>query len=153
METEKLVSTEKDSAVAALYQRRTAEIGAGGPEVEEPAVDAAAALQAEPAIDIEAVADAARAELGTVGLDEHPAPFIASVPQSLKDQIPSTFYRRHDWSADVASRRVNLNGEEMAEGDQVAQGLRLLEILPDSCVLDFQGEQFRLKALNSWINL
>jgi len=31
--------------------------------------------------------------------------------------------------------------------------MRVEEILSDSVVLDYRGTQFRLRALNSWVNL
>ena len=46
-----------------------------------------------------------------------------------------------------------LNSKSVKVGGNVAPGVKLDEILPDSVVLDYRGTQFRLRALNSWINL
>jgi hypothetical protein len=48
---------------------------------------------------------------------------------------------------------VVLNGKKVKEGERLAGGIRLDEILPDSIVLSYKGQQFRLRALNSWVNL
>jgi hypothetical protein len=46
-----------------------------------------------------------------------------------------------------------INGKTWREGDLVKPGLRLMEILEDSIVLDYRGTEFRLRSLNSWVNL
>jgi hypothetical protein len=84
---------------------------------------------------------------------EHEAPFIVDLRQSVKDQIPSIFYSAHNWASNPAQRSVILNGEVRRAGEQVKPGLRLVEILEDSIVLDFRGTEFRLRSLNSWVNL
>ncbi|MCZ6830267.1 MAG: general secretion pathway protein GspB, partial [Gammaproteobacteria bacterium] len=70
-----------------------------------------------------------------------------------KDEIPSIFFSSYSWSSNAGERMVTLNREVRREGDAVLPGLRLVEILPESIVLDFQGTRFRLRALNSWVNL
>ena len=74
---------------------------------------------------------------------------VVSVPT---DEIPTIFFRQHDWSAQASARSVNLNGEVYREGDQVAPALQLLEIHPDFILMDFRGNEFLLRALNSWVN-
>jgi hypothetical protein len=78
---------------------------------------------------------------------------LGELAQSFKDQVPTLYYRQHSWSGLANQRFVMINGETRREGDQVAAGVTLLEILPESSVLEFQGTRFRLRALNSWVNL
>ena len=78
---------------------------------------------------------------------------ITYLRQSQKDEIPSIFYSQHNWSSDPAERSVVLNGQERREGQQVKPGLRLVEILESSIVLNFNGTEFQLRSLNSWVNL
>ena len=128
-----------DSAeVAALYQQTSPK------EQDE---------KTQPAMDIEVITNLAQAELKLAPAAPHPTPLIADLPQRIKDQIPSVFFRKHDWSPQSAGSSVQLNSGVFKAGDMVAPGLRLVEILPDSIVLDFRGEVFRLRALNSWVNL
>jgi hypothetical protein len=48
---------------------------------------------------------------------------------------------------------VVLNGKELKVGGSPASGVKVEEILPDSVVLNYRGTEFRLRALNSWVNL
>jgi hypothetical protein len=111
-----------------------------------------------PVADVNALARAAEAALAdrrgnAAPLVEHEAPFVVDLSQPVKDQIPSIFYSAHKWASDPAQRSVVLNGQERRAGQQVKPGLRLVEILEDSIVLDFRGTEFRLRSLNSWVNL
>ena len=117
-----------------------------------PAEKVLAQRKQEP-IDIEKVVLQAREELKDERLDEHPAPFIAELSQQAKNDIPTIYYQRHDYSGDSARSSVMLNSKSVKVGGNVAPGVKLDEILPDSVVLDYRGTQFRLRALNSWINL
>jgi general secretion pathway protein B len=109
--------------------------------------------QSQKSIDIEAVLTQTEAELANARLSEHPAPFINSLSQQLKDAIPTIYYSRHDYSSTPGQSTVVLNGQTVRVGGSVKGGVKLDEILPDSVVLSHRGTQFRLRALNSWVNL
>jgi len=47
---------------------------------------------------------------------------------------------------------VLINRERRRAGDSTA-GVHVREILPDSVVLGYRDTVFRLRALNSWVNL
>jgi hypothetical protein len=106
----------------------------------------------EEAVDIEKMVVRARDEVENARLTEHPAPFIADLSQRAKDGIPTIFYQRHDYRGQSSSVVV-LNGKELRVGGRPATGVKVEEILPDSVVLSYQGTEFRLRALNSWVNL
>ena len=95
----------------------------------------------------------AQDELENAQLDEHPAPFLASLSQQSKDRIPTIFYERHDYSGRPGQSSVVLSGKSIKAGGRTSSGVRVDEILPDSVVLTYKGTQFRLRALNSWVNL
>lgn len=147
-----------DPDVAALYQQAPRP---AAPVAEAPVAKAPAEVKpapAAPALDVDAVANAAQAALDERAaveepLVEHAAPYITDLRQSIKDQIPSIFYNEHRWASNRGERSVVLNRKRYTEGQQIQPGLRLLEILPDSIVLDFNGTEFRLQSLNSWVNL
>jgi hypothetical protein len=80
-------------------------------------------------------------------------PFLSSLSQQTKDEIPTIYYRRHDYSSDASKSTVTLNGKTVKTGGSPGGGITVEEILPDSVVLSYRGTQFRLRALNSWINL
>ncbi|NCZ63330.1 MAG: hypothetical protein EBY62_05895 [Cellvibrionales bacterium] len=104
----------------------------------------------EAEIDIEEVLLRAQAALGEEPLSEHPTPLLEDLSQRKKDSIPTVVYSQHDWNPGEST--VVLNGELVRAGQRVG-GIYVVEILSDSVVLRWQDTEFRLRALNSWINL
>ena len=148
-----------DEAVAALYdsRRTTAPVTASQQAAGSVASrDGDASARTQP-IDVDALAAAARRELAQLDdrepVIEHAAPLIGELDQRTKDEIPSVFFSFHHWSTLAGEREVVLNGERRREGDRIASGLTLVEILEDSIVLDYRGTAFRLRSLSSWVNL
>jgi hypothetical protein len=151
-----------DPAVAQLYREaQTAPAASGpepapGPRVEpepEPAPEQGAMpAEREEPVDLEEMLLQAREEMENARLVDHPAPFLASLSQQTKNGIPTILYQRHDYSSNAAESSVDLNGKTLRNGGS-AGGFRVDEILPDSVVLTYRGTQFRLRALNSWVNL
>ncbi|MEM1113857.1 MAG: general secretion pathway protein GspB [Pseudomonadota bacterium] len=107
----------------------------------------------EQAIDLEKMIAIAEREIENQRLAEHPAPFLTDLSQQRKDAIPTLMYSRHNFGGDSGRSTIVINGKTLRAGAQVLPGIRLEEILPDSAVFSFRGEQFRLAALNSWVNL
>ena len=153
----------REAAVDQLYQQRQSpppQPAARPVPAPTPEKASAPAVAAEPAaageeqpIDIEKVVLQAQDELQNARLEEHPAPFLSDMSQQTKDQIPTILYQRHDYSGNPAQSEVVLNGSTVKVGGNAASGVKLDEILPDSIVLNYRGTQFRLRALNSWVNL
>lgn len=149
-----------DPGVAALYRQASTAPGdksraGSGAELQRPASVAkpSTARVEEQPIDIEKLVLQAREEIKSADLMEHDAPMISSLSQQTKDRIPSIFYQQHDYSGTESNSSVTLNGKALRAGGTISGGLRVVEILPDSVVLEFQGTRFRLSALNSWVNL
>ena len=167
-------ATPVDASVAALYRRSPAATDAPAAVIEtsESAarVDVAAAVPSateeakimarspasprvsEP-LDIEAALASARQEMENAQLVDHPAPFIQDLSQQRKNAIPTLMYSIHNYSGKSGQSSVMINGKSLRAGANVGKGVKLEEILPESIVLSHQGEQFRLRALNSWVNL
>jgi hypothetical protein len=119
---------------------------------EPPAPEEASLAEAEETpIDIEEVLRDAQRQLGEEPLLPHPAPLLENLSQQTKDRIPTVVYSAHDFAADGRSS-VTLNGQRLSVG-QRAKGFQVKEILEDSVILSWGGSDFRLRALNSWINL
>ena len=114
--------------------------------------DTRSSTETESSVDIAALAAAAEQALEDVRLAEHPAPFLGELSQQRKDAIPTLMYLQHDYRQDGGSS-VTINGQQASAGQSVGRGVRVEEVLPDSVVLSQDGEQFRLRALNSWVNL
>jgi len=130
-------STSRDEASGAVPMSMTGY----GSEVNSPE---------EAEIDIEEVLLRAQAALGEEPLSEHPTPLLEDLSQRKKDSIPTVVYSQHDWNPGEST--VVLNGELVRAGQRVG-GIHVVEILSDSVVLRWQDTEFRLRALNSWINL
>tara|TARA_R110001599_G_scaffold353231_1_gene591001 strand:- start:79288 stop:80091 length:804 start_codon:yes stop_codon:yes gene_type:complete len=148
-----------DDNVAALYQqqgRRVAEpasVARPARELAEVPVGAPEVISAEEeAVDIQRLVADAQAELADAELRDNGVPFLATLSQQTKDTIPTLMYQRHDYSGNPAKSRVMINGKTLRI-DTAASGVKVVEILPESVVLDFKGTRFRLRALNSWVNL
>lgn len=82
----------------------------------------------------------------------HSIPLLATMPASFQRQVPSIEYSIHVYNDEDGSGAVKLNGSMLRVGAELTPGLRVIAILPDSTVFDFNGTQFRLNALNSWMN-
>lgn len=149
-----------DPSVAALYQQEA--VGVPASATTEPSPERKVAQTPVPAppeagaeeeaIDIEKLVAQAQAELADAKLQDTGVPFLATLSQQTKDSIPSLMYQRHDYSGKPGKSRVLINGKTLTAGASV-RGVKIVEILPESVVLEFQGTRFRLRALNSWVNL
>ena len=106
---------------------------------------------AEDNLDIAELLRRAQSELGKPVLEPHDAPLLEDLSQQQKDGIPTLMYTLHDWVPGGPSRVV-LN-DQVLQVDQQHGGFRVEEILSDSVVLNWRGIRFRLRALNSWVNL
>lgn len=144
-----------DPDIDALYQpgaaSTTAPVPAQGSAIAEE--DAADASAEEVSVDIERLLRQAESDLEDARLAEHPAPFISDLSQQVKDGIPTIYYQRHEYSGLAGQSRVLLNGKRLGKGGSPVSGMQVEDILPDSVVLRYGDTQFRLRALNSWVNL
>ena len=74
---------------------------------------------------------------------------VELLPDGLQSMLPSIKYQAHIYSSTADKRWIKLNGRELYEGESIG-ALKLLEIAPDQSVLDFDGYEFSLKALQDW---
>jgi len=147
---------QQKSAVEDLYKNQVDEKSAAPAVAKKPAEHVEEPVQqvnTEQTIDIEKMLAAAKAEAENVGLTEHSAPFLSELSQQTRDKVPTIYYTRHDYFGGSSGSTVTLNGEAVQAGARLPGSLSVEEILPDSVVLNYRGTQFRLRALNSWINL
>lgn len=101
--------------------------------------------------DVDALVARAEAALDSRELAAHPAPMLGELSQAFRDGLPTLMYSQHDYRSSGESA-VFINRERRREGESV-DGVSVQEILPDSVILSYRGTVFRLKALNSWVNL
>jgi hypothetical protein len=126
--------------------------GEGSVSSRDDGVAAANADSEEQPLDVAALLEKAQRELGQNALEPHPAPMLEDLSQQKKNAIPSIMYLQHDWSGMGSTSSVVLNGTTLSEG-QRAGAIAVQEILSDSVILKWRDTEFRLRALNSWVNL
>ncbi len=144
----------ENPAVAQLYQNRNVMDDAPAQQrTSSAALDLYTDSGNEEPIDIASVLQSARQEMKDATLDEHPVPLLSALSQQVKDDIPTLYYQRHDYSNNTSISTVVMNSKTLKVGGNPVNGVKIEEILPDSVVLSYQGTQFRLRALNSWVNL
>ena len=157
-------AVKESAAVAELYQKQGQSSQAGEKRATTKSARSARAKESagssgtaragdEQPVDIEAILRNAQKEMENASLAAHPSPFLESLSQQTKDSIPTIYYQRHDYSSQASRSAVVLNGKTLKVGGSPASGVKVDEILTDSVVLNYRGTQFRLRALNSWINL
>ncbi|WP_372760386.1 general secretion pathway protein GspB [Pseudoalteromonas sp.] len=74
---------------------------------------------------------------------------IELLPDGLQALLPPLKYQAHIYSSAANKRWIKLNGRELYEGQSIG-ALKVIEITPEQSVLDFDGYQFSLKALQDW---
>jgi general secretion pathway protein B len=155
---------ELSSIYAAMNQERgalgdTAAISEGPSGSAQPSIENQSPAESEglnqpntePAIDFAEILAQAQTELGVTPLVESSEPLLETLSQQIKDQIPSLIYSDHRYVADGRSEVV-LNGQSLGERQRIGP-FTVVEILPDSVILRWRETQFRVRALNSWINM
>jgi hypothetical protein len=104
-----------------------------------------------PPIDLVAAIERAAREVGEPSLVPHPAVLLENLSQQQKDQIPTIVYTEHIY-AEGAAPLVELNGQRLRLGQRTG-AITVEDILVDSVILRVNGVSFRLRALNTWVNL
>ncbi len=122
----------------------------GSPATASPRTPSAAASIAPP-IDLVAAIERAAREVGEPSLVPHPTVLLENLSQQQKDQIPTIVYTGHAY-AESAVPTVELNGKRLRPGQRVGS-VTVEDILVDSAILRVNGVSFRLRALNTWVNL
>lgn len=119
----------------------------------EPADDSLAPIVVvESPVDISQVLRSVEREQGNSALSEHPIAVLDSLSKQYRDRVPTLMYLRHDYASGTGSSTVIINGETLRAGQRTS-AVEVVEILADSVILRFDSKEFRLRALNSWVNL
>ena len=87
---------------------------------------------------------------GSASAVPKPAPLDARLPSwaelapALQGQMPAIRLGGGVYAEAPGQRLVLVNGQVAREGDEVATGVRLIQIRPRSAVLEFQGQRFEM---------
>lgn len=77
---------------------------------------------------------------------------IKELPFSAQEKVPTMMYTEHHYRGKKGSTVV-INGKQLKQGSNVASGIRIERILEDGILLRQNQYQFKMLALNSWLNL
>jgi general secretion pathway protein B len=69
---------------------------------------------------------------------------LSELPASVKAALPEFTVTGHAFSTQAETRVVRLNDKILQEGQELAPGLKVDEIVPDGIVMTYQGYRFRL---------
>ena len=116
-----------------------------------PATSSSSSPSIAPPIDLVAAIERAAREVGEPSLVSHPTVLLENLSQQQKDQIPTIVYTEHIY-AEGAAPLVELNGQRLRPGQRTG-AVTVEDILVDSVILRVNGVSFRLRALNTWVNL
>ena len=116
-----------------------------------PATSSSSSPSIAPPIDLVAAIERAAREVGEPSLVPHPTVLLENLSQQQKDQIPTIVYTEHIY-AEGAAPLVELNGQRLRPGQRTG-AVTVEDILVDSVILRVNGVSFRLRALNTWVNL
>lgn len=78
-------------------------------------------------------------------------PEIHDLPNNILEKIPSLGYSEHNYNANGAS--VKINGEIKHVNDQLPSGIVIDKILQDGMILHIDNYSFKMRAMNSWVNM
>jgi len=79
-------------------------------------------------------------------------PDVGDLPWSLRQEIPTINYSAHNYRGD-GQANVVINGQMYRPGQALASELTLESVYEDGVILKFRQTAFKLRALNSWINM
>jgi len=74
---------------------------------------------------------------------------LMDMPGRFQDSVPNLVFDIHNYVSSGESS-VKVNGHERYVGEQVANGVTLVQVLPQQVILSYQGETFSLPMLTDW---
>ncbi|MFA0542121.1 general secretion pathway protein GspB [Vibrio sp. 10N.222.52.B7] len=69
---------------------------------------------------------------------------------SLSGVLPKLDLQTHMYSSSETKRWVKVNGQEVVQGDWIGQDIQLLEIKPQSVIIEFNQQKIEIPALYEW---
>ncbi len=79
-------------------------------------------------------------------VDEANVPSLDSLPADFRQSLPALHLDVHAYAAKAAERFVVINLQHYRIGDTLAEGPKVVDILPQGVVLEFHGTTFLLPA-------
>lgn len=134
-----------EETVASLYQN-----------TQVPATNAAITMSTPPAVTTQPTPEQAPAVVPNVAVPTSIAQFanlpeIHDLPNNILEKIPSLGYSEHNYNANGGN--VKINGEIKHVNDQLGNGIVIDKILEDGMILHIDNYSFKMRAMNSWVNM
>lgn len=137
-----------DESVASLYEQtastpsRLPELPAVQPAPVTPTQLAPAAATSDPTI-----APPAQTSINQFAN----LPYIQELPRNILDKVPTLNYTQHNFNGLAGT--VIINGVVHHVDDQLGNGLVIDKVLEDGMILHLDNYSFKIRALNSWVNM
>ena len=109
-------------------------------------------LSPELALKIESILDNSDSP-SEVDIDQYrpqPTVQLESHTQSLSGRLPSLNLQTHMYSSSAERRWVKINNKEVAQGDWITPEVQLIEVKPQSIVVEFEEQAIEIPALYEW---
>jgi len=87
------------------------------------------------------------ATAATIGTD---IPSVNALPLAIRQQLPLLTMNSHIYASNARDSFVMINGNSMSPGQEISAGLKLLAVVPEGALLEFNGQPFVLPALASF---
>ena len=98
----------------------------------------------------EAIEETAELDAGTESNEMSPQYLpIHEMPDAIQNSLPTMSFELHMF-ATGGKGWVRVNGNDYSEGEEIAPGVTLENILPQLVVLSFQQQKFTMPALSNW---
>lgn len=78
---------------------------------------------------------------------------VGDLPWTIINTLPSLNYSQHIYRGPNSDSYVVLNDQQRREGQSLTENIRVAHILRDGIILAYKEYQFKLRALNSWVNI
>ncbi|MGA9852519.1 MAG: general secretion pathway protein GspB [Gammaproteobacteria bacterium] len=104
----------------------------------------AASTHIAPAAPVTVPATAAAAPGNSANLSTDNAPPLDTLPLAFQQSLPSLHLDVHSYSQNPADRFVVINMQHYQKGDTLKEGPKVIQIVPDGVILEYNGQQFLL---------
>ena len=78
-------------------------------------------------------------------------PELHALPNNILERVPTITYTEHNYN--VNGSTVKINGSIFQVNEQIANGIVIDKILEDGLILHIDNYSFKMRAMNSWINM
>jgi FtsZ-interacting cell division protein ZipA len=78
-------------------------------------------------------------------------PELHDLPNNILEKVPTLNYSEHNYNVNGGS--VKINGVVLRADEQIANGIVIDAILEDGIILHIDNYPFKMRAMNSWVNM